>query len=144
MSKTRIALSAIAFTLASGAALAQEAVPATWNDSYTPNTAVVASGKTRAEVKAELQAARQAGEVDRYDADSYVPTPVNRGFAARNTSPAPVAAAQKGDDATRARVKAELQAARSSGALNPFDADPYVNVSAHVPAVERPTAVAVR
>ena len=84
MSKTRIALAAIAFSLTGAAAFAQEAVPATWNDSYTPNTAVVTSGKTRAEVKAELQAARQSGELDRYDADSYVPTPVNRSFASRH------------------------------------------------------------
>lgn len=143
MSKTRIALSAIAFTLVSGAALAQEAVPATWNDSYTPNTAVVNSGKTRAEVKAELLAARQSGELDRYDADSHVPTPVNRSFASR-TAASPVAAVKSTDDATRAQVKAELQAARASGALSPFDADPYVNVSAHVPAQERHTAVAAR
>ncbi|HSI51632.1 MAG TPA: DUF4148 domain-containing protein [Ideonella sp.] len=140
MSTFKFALSAIAFTLASGAAMAQEAVPAQWNSAYTPDVSASHSGKTRAEVVAELVAARQNGELSRYDNDSYSPVqlPGTR-IAAKQTMPAGT-----GHALSRAEVRAEFLAARRSGELNPFDAEPYVNVSTRVMPVSAQTTVAAR
>jgi len=64
MKTTRLILSAAALTLMAGTAAAQAAVLI---DQRAP--------LTRADVKAEVQAARQDGSLNRYDADSYVPDP---------------------------------------------------------------------
>lgn len=65
---TRNTLIAAVFAtvFASSAALAQEAVPATWNNIAATQTAPAApsqGAKTRAEVQAELAAARARGEL---------------------------------------------------------------------------------
>ena len=90
---------ALVALLGANAASAQERVPATWNDSYTPNVAVQIGGKTRAEVKAELATARANGELNT-SADNYGPLP--------STSVS---------TKTRAQVVAELSAARANGEL---------------------------
>lgn len=89
MSNVKFALAAIAVTLASGAALAQEAIPAQWNNPYAPDVSVrqVQPSKTsadaavvtnssakplsRADVRAEFLAARRSGESNAFDADPY-------------------------------------------------------------------------
>jgi len=141
MSKIKFTLSAIAFTLASGAALAQEAIPAQWNSAYTPDVSVQQTGKSRAEVVAEMLAARQAGELSRYDHDSYSPVQLAQPLTRTAASPA------KGSTVgavSRADVRAEFLAARRSGEISPFDADPYVNVSTRVTPEATDTTVAAR
>ena len=150
MSKIKITISAIAFTLASGAALAQEAIPAQWNSAYTPDVSVSHSGKTRAEVVAEMQSARASGELSRYDHDSYspvqLPQPVTR-TAAKPAAPVAASPAKSSTNvgaASRDEVRAEFLAARRSGELNAFDADPYANVSTRVMPASTQTTVAGR
>lgn len=66
---------ALATVFASSAAMAQEAVPATWNNVAATQTAPVKSApgsKTRAEVQAELAAARARGELSQ-PGDFYAP-----------------------------------------------------------------------
>lgn len=77
MNKTRFLLSAAALTLVAGAAVAQAPVQGGTMPSAVVSPHVVVIDQraplTRADVKAEVQAARQDGSLMRYDADSHMP-----------------------------------------------------------------------
>ena len=118
-------VAAAALTLMAGAASAQEATPATWANEQTPSAG--ASATTREAVRAEIVAARQAGQLNPFDTDVAARAPINGAPTALAQAPSakPVAAAPKAATAstglTRAEVRAELEAARRSGELNEFD-----------------------
>ena len=96
--KTLIAASILAL-IGSTAAVAQEAIPATWANEVTSQS--VNTGKTRAEVRAELVAARANGEVDQ-PSDFY-------GLADQS---------KFASSTTRAQVVAEYKKARAAGQLD--------------------------
>ena len=145
---TFAAVAALAFSFVAGAAHAQDAIPATWaNEPVKPFVSTV----TRAQVQAELQAARQNGEVNAFDTLAYHQNKagvasVSTALAQVREGAANVAAATgaKADGAlTRAQVRAELDAARRAGELNQFDSLSDVQPFAHR-AVAAPAAVASR
>ncbi len=94
MSKT-LNLIALSSLLAAGAAMADGAIT---REALRQNQIATTSTVSRDAVIAELQQARQFGELARRDAESYSP-----------------AVAVTGSSKTRAQVLAELQAARASG-----------------------------
>ena len=114
-------VSALAFSLIAGAAGAQEATPATWANEQTPSA--TASNTTREAVRAEIVAARQAGQLNPFDTDVVARAPINRAPTALAQAPSakPVVAAQSASGLTRAEVRAELAAARRAGEVNVFD-----------------------
>jgi len=126
---TIAAAAALAFSFVAGAAHAQDAIPATWaNEQVKPFVSTV----SRAQVLAELQAARQSGEVNAL-------AQVREGAA----NVATTTGAKTDGGLTRAQVRAELDAARRSGELNPFDNLSDLQPVAHR-AVVAPAAVASR
>ena len=118
-------VSAAVLTLIAGTATAQEATPATWANEQTPSA--TASATTREEVRAGIVAARQAGLLNPFDTDVQARAPINGAATALAKAPSaaqPVVAAKAAPATTgltRAEVRAELEAARRSGELNPFD-----------------------
>ena len=111
-------IATLAAALLSGAALAQEAIPATFPVQPAP---AATSQTTRAAVLAEVAAARAAGQLDPFDSDAHLRPPVNGvpTFIARWFQPdaAPVHA----EGRSRAEVRAEVAAARRAGQLDPFN-----------------------
>jgi hypothetical protein len=139
---------ALAFSFVAGAAHAQDAIPATWaNEQVKPFVSTV----SRAQVLAELQAARQSGEVNAFDTLAYHQNKagvanVSTALAQVREGAANVATttgAKTDGGLTRAQVRAELEAARRSGELNPFDNLSDLQPVAHR-AVVAPAAVASR
>jgi hypothetical protein len=122
---TQIA-AAIALTLAGAAAMAVDNLPSsTFTNEPEPQPFV--STTTRAQVQAQLAAARQSGEFNDFDAVNHKQLP----SASNSLSPI-LALVRHGADrvaastannsgVTREQVRAELAAARRSGELNPFD-----------------------
>jgi len=122
-------VAALTLSLIGGAAFAQSSrnVPPTWANEQTPT---FVSTVTRAQVLAELQAARQSGDLNTFDNLAYmqpkaVGAPASPVLAQVHEGAQRVAAtarSQSTDGAlTREQVRAELDAARNSGELNPFD-----------------------
>jgi len=119
-------IAAAALTLTTGAAWAQ-----------STSDANPSGPRTRAAVLAELAAARANGEMNPFDNLAYV-TP-KQSPAATYRAPTPVASAQ-GSGLTREEVRAELEAARRSGEINPFDNLAYVTPKQTPAAVPAPAA----
>jgi hypothetical protein len=123
-------VSAAALTLIGTAALAQN-VPPTWaNEQIKPFTSTV----TRAQVLAEVQAARQAGTLNAYDEMAYSQPKADHGSLVTvlaqvrqgaDRAAATATASQPEGALSREQVRAELEAARRSGELNPFDSEGY-------------------
>jgi DNA-binding transcriptional regulator YdaS (Cro superfamily) len=135
MNRTATLFAAAAITVLSNAALAQDAIPATWaNEVAKPVTSTV----SRAEVRAEMEAARQAGLLNPFDSDLNVR--VNAPFSA----PTLLARTQQGADRvaalsrnaaatselSREQVRAEVIAAHKSGEINTFDNLAYLSAPA--------------
>ena len=123
-------VSAAALTLIGSAALAQN-VPPTWaNEQIKPFVSTV----SRAQVLAEVQAARQAGTLNPYDEMAYSQPQTHTGSLSTvlaqvrqgaDRAAATAKATQPEGALTRQEVRAELEAARRSGELNPFDGEAY-------------------
>lgn len=131
MNRSIKTIAAAALSLSGLAAFAQDAIPPTWaNEQTQPFVSTV----SRAQVRAELDAARSNGSLNTFDNLAYM-HPQGPGvtlapvLAQVRDGAQRVAAAQAGSGLTRAQVRAELEAARRSGELNPFDNLAYM--SAH-------------
>ena len=103
-------------------------IPPTW-----ANEAMLApvSGVSRAEVRADLEAARRSGALNAFDslADLSPRQDVSQRLLWRVRADAQRLSLTPG--LTRAEVRAELDAARRSGELNPFD--PLADLSSPTP-----------
>ncbi|TDM05818.1 MAG: hypothetical protein C4K60_14025 [Ideonella sp. MAG2] len=116
---------AAAITVLSHAAMAQDAIPATWaNEVATPVTSTV----SRAEVRAALEVARQTGQLNPFDSDVHVrvnaPVQAPTMLARTQQGAERVAALARqpaGSGLTREQVRAEFLAARQAGQINSFD-----------------------
>ena len=147
MNRTAQAFIAAALTVVAGASFAQSSrnIPPSWaNEQAQPFTSTV----TRAQVQAELAAARNSGEINQFDSLAYLSethqaNPVAAIVATVRDGATKVAATQAGG-VTRDQVKAELAAARASGELNPFDNLAYMNRNAGTRAVVAPANVAAK
>ena len=112
---------AAAFALIGHAALAQDALPATWANEVP---APVVSSVSREAVRAQVLATRQAGSGAAFDSLAYLQPGAQTGspmgmLAQVRDGAEQVAAMRSG--ISRADVKAALEQARRSGELNPFD-----------------------
>lgn len=131
MNRTATLFAAAAITVLSNAAMAQDAIPATWaNEIAKPVTSTV----SRAQVRAELEAARQAGQLNPFDGDVHarVNAPVSLPTMLARTQQGVERVAAMGHSAsanglTREQVRAETIAARKSGEINTFDNLAYLN-----------------
>lgn len=145
MNRTVKTAFAAALVIAAGASFAQSSrnIPTTWaNEDMSVNTHVA----TRAQVQAELAAARANGQMDSFDNLAYmkqerVGNPVAPILAKVREGAERVAATQTGG-LTREQVRAEFDAARRSGEYNPFDNLSYMHDSTARRAVVAPAAVA--
>jgi len=149
MTRTSIAaVAAIAFSFVASAASAGQEIPATWaNEQVQPFVSTV----TRAQVLAELQAARQTGEVNAFDTLAYhQPKSAEQGSTAvaqvrEGAGNVAAATGTRTEGAlTRAQVRAELDAARRSGELNPFDTLAYHQAAPAGTSAQSHAAVAAR
>jgi DNA-binding transcriptional regulator YdaS (Cro superfamily) len=142
-------LAALALSVLAGAASAGDNLPLTWaNEAAKPVTSTV----TREQVRAELDAARQNGQINVFDNLAYMqPTQSTQAahpvLAQVREGAANVAAATQAKSEgglTRAQVRAELEAARRSGELNPFDNLAYLQPQQAKAARVAPAAVATK
>jgi Domain of unknown function (DUF4148) len=130
MNRTAKTVIAAALAIVAGASFAQSSrnIPTTWaNEDMSVNTYV----NTRAQVQAELAAARADGRLDTFDNLAYlkqerVGNPVAPILAKVREGAQAIAATQTGG-LSREQVRADLDAARRSGELNPFDNLAYMN-----------------
>src|SRR5574343_1994145 len=105
--------------------------PPSWaNEEMKPFTSTV----SREQVQAELAAARANGTVDQFDSLAYLKqdhlgNPVAVAVAKVSEGASKVAATQT-SGISREQVRAEVEAARANGELNPFDNLAYMNTSA--------------
>lgn len=139
-------IATLALTFIASAASAGQELPRTWANEVEP---AFVSTVTREQVRAELDAARANGQLNEFDTLAYhqpaavsgtahpVLTQVREGAA--QVAAATQAKAEGG--LTRAQVRAELDAARRSGELNPFDTLSYLQPQATRASVA-PAAVA--
>jgi len=119
--------SLLALSLIAGAAAASDELPLTWaNEQAKPFVSTV----TRAQVVADMQAARQGGELNAFDNLAYMQpkaagAPLSPVMAELRDGVQRVTIAAKlaNPEGSRSReeVRAELDAARRSGEMNPFD-----------------------
>ncbi|MBQ0960582.1 DUF4148 domain-containing protein [Ideonella sp. 4Y11] len=145
MNRTVKTVFAAALAIAAGASFAQSSrnIPTSWaNEDMSVNTYV----NTRAQVQAELAAARANGQMDTFDNLAYlkqerVGNPVAPILAKVREGAQAVAATQT-SGLTREQVRAELDAARRSGEFNPFDNLAYMNSTGARSAKVAPPAVA--
>lgn len=142
-------LAALALSFVAGAASAGDKLPLTWaNEVEKPFTSTV----TREQVRAELEAARLNGQINSFDNLAYmqptsVANPVHPVLAQVREGVANVAAATQAKSEgglTRAQVRAEVEAARRSGELNPFDTLSYMQPQQAKAAYVAPAAVATK
>lgn len=134
MNRTATLIAAAAIAVLSNAALAQDAIPATWaNEVAKPVTSTV----SRAEVRADMEAARQSGQLNPFDSD------VHARVNATVQMPTMLARTQQGAERvatlsrpstasglSREQVRAEFVAARKAGEINTFDNLADLNTSA--------------
>jgi hypothetical protein len=147
MNRTARTFIAAALTIAAGASFAQSSrnIPPSWaNEEMKPFTSTV----SREQVQAELAAARANGTVDQFDSLAYLKqdhlgNPVAVAVAKVREGAAKVAATQT-SGISREQVRAEVEAARASGELNPFDNLAYMNTSAPARVRTAPAAVAAK
>lgn len=125
MNRTTTLFAATAIAVLSNAAMAQDAIPATWaNEVAKPVTSTV----SRAEVRADMEAARQSGQLNPFDSD------VHARVNATVQAPTMLARTQQGAERvaalgrqasasglSREQVRAEFMAARKAGEINTFD-----------------------
>ncbi|MBN8487166.1 MAG: DUF4148 domain-containing protein [Burkholderiales bacterium] len=130
MNRSTHTVIAAALALVAGASYAQAGrnIPPTWaNEDMSVNTFV----NTRAQVQAELAAARANGQMDSFDNLAYLKQdPVGNPVApilAKVRAGAERVAATQSSGLTREQVRADLDAARRSGELNAFDNLAYMN-----------------
>ncbi|MDZ7812456.1 MAG: DUF4148 domain-containing protein [Ideonella sp.] len=133
MNRTATLIAAAAITLLSNAALAQDAIPATWaNEVAKPVTSMI----SRAEVRAELEAARHAGLLNPFDADVHVrvnaplqvPTMLARMQQGAERAAA-LSSSATSSGLSREQVRAEVMAAHLSGEINTFDNLAYLSAT---------------
>jgi hypothetical protein len=147
MNRTARTFIAAALTIAAGASFAQSSrnIPPSWaNEEMKPFTSTV----SREQVQAELAAARANGTVDQFDSLAYLKqdhlgNPVAVAVAKVREGASKVAATQT-SGISREQVRAEVEAARASGELNPFDNLAYMNTSAPARVRTAPAAVAAK
>jgi Skp family chaperone for outer membrane proteins len=135
MNRIAFALAAVALAAASTASFAQsaeEAIPA-WINGEVVQPAHSTSSLTRAEVTAQYLAARDAGEVNRFDNETQavyaqakaVSNPVLAQVQQGAERAQSVVVTGKADGLSRTDVQAQFFAARASGQINSFDNEPY-------------------
>lgn len=147
MNRTARTFIAAALTIAAGASFAQSSrnIPPSWaNEEMKPFTSTV----SREQVQAELAAARANGTVDQFDSLAYLKqdhlgNPVAAAVAKVREGASKVAATQT-SGISREQVRAEVEAARANGELNPFDNLAYMNTSAPARVRTAPAAVAAK
>jgi len=147
MNRTAKTVVAAALAIAAGASFAQSSrnIPPSWaNEDMSVNT----HAYSRAQVQAELDAARATGQMDAFDNLAYlkqerVGNPVAPILAKVREGAQAVAATQTGG-LSREQVRADLDAARRSGELNPFDNLAYMNGQTGRSAKVAPAAVAAK
>lgn len=131
MNRTATLIAAAALTFLGTTAMAQDAIPATWaNEVAKPVTSTV----SRAEVRAGIEAARQAGELNPFDSDVqtrvYAPIGSTTLLARTQQGAERVAQLAKNHNASglsREQMRADVIAARKAGELNTFDNLAYLN-----------------
>lgn len=119
-----------------GAAASAQSTPVEWNyDAQSQAQPAAVSTLSRAQVRAEVEAALRNHEINSFDSLAYMQPaaqahPVSAILALVHQGKSQVAATTTGSPTagspTRQQVRAELDAARRSGELNPFDSLAYM------------------